>query len=155
LPSICGRRDLRGSDDLRFCLDANLSHKVARALRLVELPFAHVADVFGGAVTGQSPVEDEVIARWCGTGGHVLVTIDGDFRARWVRSGLLATHDVEVIVFHRDILGLAEQHRRVTLAYEGWVQALCRHDAGHRVWEQRARGSPTLMRRRPSGPSQS
>ena len=146
-PSTSGPPDRRRPDELRFCLDAQISYRVARALAEVELPFLHVSDIpgFGDDRPGRAPVEDQAIARWCGATGYVLVTVDSDFRGRWVRSGLLAAHDVEVIVFLHDLVGLAEQHRRITACHPVWVANLTALPAGHRVWEQ---GDRSLQERR-------
>lgn len=131
-----------------FCLDANLSYKIAEAMKLIELPIIHVSRIpgFRGAVTGQSPVEDEVIAKWCATTKTVLVTQDEDFTTRWVRSGLLAQHGAEVIVYGYELLGLEVQHRTMVTHYPLWVARLEPLDYRHRVWQQGRRGSPTEMK---------
>jgi hypothetical protein len=99
---------------------------VAEALAIVRLPFVHVSRVpsMGSAVVGRSPTPDEVIAKWCAATGRVLVTCDEDFRGRWVRSGLLCKHGVEVIVFEKELAGLEEQHHRVTMHYPWWQLTL-------------------------------
>jgi hypothetical protein len=68
-----------------------------------------------------------------------LVTIDSagfSFNGRWVRTGLLARHGVEVIVFDRDIKGITEQHRRLTAHLPYWQSELERQPYGYRVWHQ-------------------
>jgi len=92
------------------------SYKVAGALKLVEHPVIHVNDVLeSGTLTfGQNDTPDEIIAEWCGPSQHVLVTVDADFRGRWLRSGLLAAHRVEVVVFSSDVPGLANQHATIS-----------------------------------------
>jgi Domain of unknown function (DUF5615) len=125
-------------------LDANLSYRVAAALATVHLPFIHVSRVPGmeSDVVGRSPTPDEVIAKWCATAKRVLVTCDEDFRGRWVRSGLLKKHGVEVIVFEKELAGLDEQHHRITMHYPWWQSTLGKHKPAHRVWLQGSRRSP-------------
>jgi len=138
----------RQPDELGFVLDAQISYRVADALALVGLPFLHVSKVpgFGDpAVRGRAPVEDADIAKWCGVTGRILVTADGDFKGRWVRSGLLARHGAEVIVFTEELVGLREQHLRITTGYSHWPARLAAHQAGHRVWLQGRRGLLQLM----------
>lgn len=137
-------------------LDANLSYRVAEALRLVGHSVRHVSEVPSlgkGAVKGQQPAEDEDIAKWCGQTETVLVTIDSDFQTRWVRSGALKRAGVEVIVFPHDLPGLDEQHRIVTACLPGWQRMLGRDAYGHRVWRHNPpRKDPELMigkKRRP------
>jgi hypothetical protein len=109
----------------------------------------HVSKVpgFGSEIPGQSPTADEVIARWCAATEWVLVTTDEDFRGRWWRSGLLRDHGVEVIVFDRDIAGLSEQHRRITLHYGDWQATLAANKYGFRVWRQGSKGPPRPLQR--------
>jgi len=115
---------------------------------------AKVLDVPQGTVHGRQPQPDAEVARWCGAHERVLVTIDADFRTRWVRSQLLASHGVEVVVFTEDLRGLVEQHRRVTAGLEHWDTTLSRDPYGFRVWVQGRRGAPKIQhgpsaRRRP------
>lgn len=132
-----------------FCLDANLSYKVAKALTDVEHPFVHVTNIpaLGRAhVKGQQRAEDEEIAKWCAVTETTLVTIDTDFRGRWLRSGALERCGVEVIVFKRDLIGLDEQHRVVTASIPGWHDTLGSRPYTHRVWEQNPnRKTPDLL----------
>lgn len=121
---------------------------MAEALALVGHDVIHVARAIPpppGTVPGQQPAKDPTIARWCAQTAHVLVTTDGDFRGRWVRSKLLAQHGVEVIVFDKEIVGLAEQHRQVTLHLPHWNSELGRHPYGYRVWLQRLNGKPPKL----------
>lgn len=132
----------RQPDEIRFCLDENLSYKVAEALRVVGVPLLHVSRVpgLGGAKAGQSGADDATVAKWCSATGYVLITCDNDFRAKWVRSGLLASLGVETIVFGWQPRGAKEQHRLITGFYDKWTDQLKHHTAGHRVWLQPKRG---------------
>lgn len=112
------------------------------------LPVTHVVralPAYAGPVEGQSRAPDEVIAPWCARTEHVLVTIDEDFKGRWIRSGLLAEHGVEVIVFDRDIIGLAEQHHRITMHLPHWQDELSGAPYAHRVWLQTRKQRPQLL----------
>ena len=97
-----------------------------------------------GRLKGQCNAADEEIAKFCATAEYVLVTTDTDFNGRWVRSGLLKEHNVEVIVFITELPGLTEQHRRITAHLPYWEQELSRLPYGFRVWEQDRRLKPTL-----------
>lgn len=122
-----------------FCLDANLSFRVAKALAIIEHPVIHVASIPGlgtSTVPGQQNAEDEDIAKWCATTETTLVTADEDFRGRWVRSGALMRHGTEVIVFKKQLVGLDVQHRIITVCLPGWHQRLDPQAYAHRVWEQ-------------------
>ena len=122
---------------------------MADALASVGEPVIHVSKVpgFEGDVAGQSPADDETIAKWCAATGRVLVTCDEDFRGRWVRSGLLERHGVEVIVFDEELAGLRAQHREITRHLPHWQQELGLHQPGHRVWLQsRHRNAPRQRR---------
>lgn len=112
---------------------------MAEALSWIELPFIHVSralPVPSGTIRGHQPRHDSDLARWCGQTEHVLVTIDTDFREKWVRSGLLIKYGVEVIVFATDVKGLDTQHLEITKRYHRWQADLTRYPYGHRVWEQ-------------------
>ncbi len=120
---------------------------MAEALAHVGHPFIHVKDAIAvptGTVAGQSPASDEAISKWCASTAYVLVTCDEDFRGRWERTGLLASHGVEVIVFNRELVGLLEQHRRITLHMPRWKAELERRPYGYRVWDQHPDGGPHL-----------
>lgn len=139
-------RALRASpgspDPIRFCLDENLSYRVADALQIVGVHILHVSKVPGlaGQITGHSGADDPTVARWCATTSHILITCDSDFRARWVRTGLLAKEGAEVIVFKWQVSGLQEQHREITTRLPSWTDSLTRVQRGHRVWIQAKRG---------------
>lgn len=131
-----------------FCLDANLSYRVSKALLIVEHAVSHVSQIpaLGLAhVRGQQRAEDEEIARWCAQTETVLVTIDSDFQSRWVRSGALQRAGVEVIVFTKDLKGLSEQHRVVTACIPRWCQVLGRDAYAHRVWLQHPRRTTPVL----------
>lgn len=116
---------------------------------MVELPFTHVASVFPqppGTPPGRCRTPDPDIAKWCGQTSTVLVTIDTDFHTRWLKSGLLAAHGVEVIVFADDLKGLDEQHARVTRHYPQWQTDLRQQPYAHRVWVQNRQLHPTLLK---------
>lgn len=147
-----------------YCLDANLSYRVASALALVEHPVIHVVEAFPHKVPkpGRCNAEDGEIAEYCAKAELVLVTTDSDFQGRWVRSQLLARHGVEVIVFTEELPGLSEQHRRMTLHLPTWATTLNRDPYGYRVWTQGSKGPPKIMqgkqakrRARPPGTSAS
>ncbi|MGQ0431751.1 MAG: DUF5615 family PIN-like protein [Microthrixaceae bacterium] len=125
--------------DVRFCLDANLSVNVAEALRMVDHDVQHVSEITAlgvGRVRGQQPAEDPDIADYCARTETVLVTIDGDFRGRWAKSGALARAGAEVIVFTKDLVGLREQHQIVTQCLPGWYVDLGSQPYAHRIWDQ-------------------
>jgi hypothetical protein len=135
----------------RFCLDADISYKVAAALATVELPFLHVTEAIPpppGTPRGRQPAPDPEVAKWCGQAQYVLVTIDTDFWSRWVKTGLLANCGVEVIVFNEDLKGLEAQHSRVTRHYAFWQETLGKSPYAHRVWSQTRKLEPGLIQGR-------
>jgi hypothetical protein len=108
-------------------------------LALVEHPIKHINHVLPGSdqvLFGQNDTPDETIAKWCGDNRYVLVTVDSDWRGRWLRSGLLKDHGVEVVVFSRDVPGLQPQHATITKHLPQWQDVLERQPYGHRVWQQ-------------------
>ncbi len=119
---------------------------MAEALALVEHPFVHVSEVLPSPSlpSGQAGASDEEIAAWCADDVSVLVTTDSDFKGRWIRSGLLARHGVEVIVFNRDIPGLGNQHLRITTHLPAWQSELERQPYAYRVWVQNMSGGLKL-----------
>lgn len=122
---------------------------MAEALKLCGYPITHVTEVLPGgatAVPGRNRTPDDVIASWCARTEHVLVTIDEDFRGKWLRSGLLASAGVEVITFDREVAGLRAQHERITKHFPWWEQELSKQPYGHRVWTQGLRLHPRLMK---------
>jgi hypothetical protein len=115
---------------------------------MIGYPVSSVAAEFPENSTqtvGQNRTLDEEIADYCGRSEFVLVTTDEDFRTKWSRAGVLARSGVEVIVFHRDIPGAMEQHRRITLHYDRWQETLSVRPYGPGIWEQRASGPPRLQ----------
>lgn len=137
----------RQPNDLRFCLDANLSYRVSDALKTVRLPFLHVSQIpgFGSETVGRSPAEDENIAKWCAATGYVLVTVDRDLRGRNARTELLANVGAETIVLGWQPSGLEEQHLAITNLLPKWREVLVDQAPGGRVWLQRRRGLPRIQ----------
>ena len=128
---------------------------MAQALALVEEPILHVSEAFPdntGGVPGNCNVPDEQVAEWCGKTAYVLVTADEGFHGRWIRTGLLSNHGVEVIVFDREIKGLPEQHRRITRHLTRWKDVLERDPYGFRVWVQSVNGDPKTLQGKKSRP---
>lgn len=119
---------------------------MADALALVEHRVMHVCTLPGNtaATPGCCDIADEEIAEWCAREKQTLVTIDEDFRGRWVRTGLLKKFGVEVIVFDKDVKGLDEQHRRITLHLPYWHLALGPGPYAYRVWTQTHKNAPSL-----------
>ncbi len=109
-------------------------------------PICHVKDHPDNTaiVYGWCDVDDREIARWCAEHGLTLVTTDSDFTTRWVKSGVLAAHGVEVIVFTQDLNGLREQHVRVGKHLPHWIETLGHYPYGYRVWEQGHANAPKL-----------
>ncbi|HXH58934.1 DUF5615 family PIN-like protein [Iamia sp.] len=145
----------RGSGDRRYCLDANLSYRVARALDLVEWPMVHVADVeeltSEGLRTGQCDADDPAIASWCAANGRVLVTLDDDFKVRRARGRSLVAQGAEVILIEYDLSGRpSRQHSEITRLLPHWDRELGRTAYGPRLWLQsKARNAPVLTAGRP------
>ena len=115
-----------------------MSYLIARALAVVDYPISHVYDVaefeqYRTPILGQCRAPDELIAEYCGTNEIVLVSIDSEFRGKWVRSGVLRKENVEVIVYP-DLIGLRTQVERVVLCYPHWQAALTQRPYGFRVW---------------------
>lgn len=138
---------MRQPDEIKFLLDANLSYRVADALKIVRLRYEHVSKVpgMGDSKVGISRAPDETIAKWCGATGHVLITVDDDFKGRRARTRLLTTLGAEVIVLSFQPIGLEEQHRAITHFRPKWLTTLCEEDSGERVWEQKRTGPLKLL----------
>jgi len=96
----------------------------------------HVHPLNTATTVGQCNVQDEDVAPWCADNRFVLVTIDRGFKTRWIKSGLLADHGVEVIVFAKDIKGPRAQHEAITKRLPHWMAVLGQYPYGFRVWEQ-------------------
>ena len=135
-------------------MDAGLSFRVADALNSLGYPVTCVFRSFPdypGPRHGQCRAPDEVIAEWCAKTEHVLVSTDEDFRGKWVRNGLLATHGVEVIAFQKDLITLRTQHERITRLFSVWEDLLRLNPYGHRVWIQGNANRPVESRQRNRG----
>lgn len=135
---------------LGYCLDANLSHKVAIALRTVEWNVIHVSDVptlnpEPPRFEGQCQASDKEIVEWCTADGRIVVTQDNDFTGRGVEAEAFRANGLEVIWYSEQIEGLAEQHRRITHDITGWERRLNEVGPGARVWIQyKKRNDPVL-----------
>lgn len=121
-----------------------LSYQVAEALA----PFWPIQHVVGhpdntAPVHGQCNVPDEVIAPWASEQRLVVVTIDTDFKARWVKTKLLQNHGVEVIVFTTDLKGPRVQHGRITKHLPYWITDLGRYEYGYRIWDHTENNRPS------------
>jgi hypothetical protein len=122
---------------------------VAQALRCVEWDVIHVSEVTEFVSTqvekGQTPVSDDDIMAWCANQGYVVVTQDDDFTGAKVRAESLRCKNLEVIWIPGQIIGVMEQHRRITLHLPHWERELGRVSPAPRIWEQYAnRNTPTL-----------
>lgn len=140
----------RSPDSIQFVLDANLSANVAKALALVGLPYRHVSDIprFEGPKPGQSTRSDEDIAAWCARAGLVLVTLDDDFRARTVKTAILAGLGVEVIVISHPVAGAEMQLLTLLRLRESWCRTIADLPSGGRIWVQDRRRPLALYKRR-------
>lgn len=142
-----------GSDrSRRYCLDANLSYRLAEALSLVGWPVEHVSSVPGlgtdGLAPGRCDAEDPEIGRWCRDTNTVLVTFDDDFKVRRARAWSLTDGGAEVILFEYALPGLREPHAQLTRLLPAWDRELGRFDYGPRLWSQvRNRTKPVLVQR--------
>ena len=96
-------------------------------------------------------MSDKEIVAWCAGHAHVLVTSDGDFKGRWIRSGLLASHGVEVIVFNQDIQGINNQQCRITKHLPEWQSDLEGQPYAHHVWIQHKKRRLRLKEGRKEG----
>ena len=122
-----------------------MSYQAAESLAPV-WPVMHVVGhpMNSSSVVGQCNVLDEDVAPWVAANELVLVTIDTGFLTKWVKTGLLRNHGVEVIVFSRDLKGLREQHGRIVKHLPHWIEDLGQHAYGYRVWEQTEKLRPTF-----------
>ena len=75
----------------------------------------------------------------------MLVTIDSDFRTRWIKSGLLQSCGAEVIVFTQDLKGPREQHSRIVKHIPHWLADLAAYPYGFRVWQQTQNARPSIV----------
>lgn len=127
---------------MRFCLDANLSFRVAEAIDPSVADVIHVSRVaeLTSASRGRSDAPDEDVARWCAANERVLVTCDDDFRGRRARSAGLAELGLEVIVFVAQLRGLHSQTDTISRKVSAWQDQLGALPYGPRAWIQYARG---------------
>ena len=137
MPSSAPRRS-----ETRFCLDANLSYRVAAAVDPSTANVIHISQVAGLSVDaiGRSDAPDESVARWCAANEVVLVTCDDDFRGRAPRASELTRCGAEVIVFSYQVTGLQNQVDTIARRIASWKQTLEALPYGERVWIQYQRG---------------
>lgn len=131
-----------------FCLDANLSYRVADAIDLNVADIIHVSriDELSISASGSSNASDDEIAAWCATNERVLVTCDDDFRGRNARTTGLTSLGLEVIVFVAQLAGLRNQIESISRWVPAWEKQLAPMPYGARVWIQRSRGNLRLQR---------
>ncbi len=120
---------------------------MANALAAVEYDIVHVVGHPENTHPreGNCNVPDPRIAQWCGEQQRVLVTLDHDFRTKWLKGKVLADAGAEVIVFSKDIKGLTAQHLRVTKHISHWISDLGAGSYEHRVWMQTTKEHPTQV----------
>ena len=133
---------------MRFCLDANLSFRVAEAIDPNVADVIHVSRVAALAATarGRSDASDEDVARWCAAHERVLVTCDDDFRGRSARTAGLTELGLEVIVFVAELRGLHNQIDTISRRVTAWQDQLGVSPYGPRAWIQYSRGRLRLQR---------
>ncbi|MDE0700184.1 MAG: hypothetical protein F4Y27_02890 [Acidimicrobiaceae bacterium] len=131
-----------------FCLDANVSYRVADAIDPSVANIIHVSrvDELSVSATGGSNASDEEIAAWCATKELVLVTCDDDFRGRNARTASLSSLGLEVIVFVAQLAGLRNQIETISQQVPAWEKQLAPMPYGPRVWIQYSRGGLRLQR---------
>ena len=127
---------------VRFCLDANLSFRVAEAIDPNVADVIHVSRItaLASAARGRSDASDEDVARWCATHERVLVTCDDDFRGRTARTAGLTELGLEVIVFVAQMRGLRNQTDTISRRVNAWQDQLGALPYGPRAWVQYSRG---------------
>jgi hypothetical protein len=116
------------------------------------LPFRHVFEVpeferYRTTVVGHTKVPDPEIAQHCADNELVLITFDDDFRAKWVRLGVLAKCGVEVIVLPQ-MAGIDGQLLKVAQCYQNWLRVLGNHPYSYRVWSHDRRSRIPQLRRK-------
>ncbi len=126
---------------MRFCLDANLSFRVAEAIDPNVADVIHVSRVaaLAAVARGQSDAPDEDVARWCAANERVLVTCDDDFRGRTARTAGLTELGLEVIVFVAQLRGLDNQVDTISHRVTTWQDQLGALPYGPRAWIQYSR----------------
>jgi hypothetical protein len=117
------------------------------------LPFKHVFDVpefemYRTSVVGQTQVPDTDIAQHAADNQLVLITFDNDFRAKWVRLGVLAKCGVEVIVLPQ-VPGLDGQLLKIAQGFPHWLTTLGKQPYSYRVWSHNRRSSIPQLRKKP------
>ena len=127
---------------VRFCLDANLSFRVAEAIDPSIADVIHVSRIAALASTarGRSDASDEDVARWCAANERVLVTCDDDFRGRNARTTGLTETGLEVIVLVAQLRGLQNQIDTISRRVTAWQRHLDAMPYGPRAWVQYSRG---------------
>lgn len=133
---------------MRFCLDANLSFRVAEAIDPNVADVIHVSRVAALASTarGRSDASDEDVACWCAANERVLVTCDDDFRGRRARTAGLTELGLEVIVFVAQLRGLQHQIDSISCRLIAWQDQLGALPYGPRAWIQYSKGRLRLQR---------
>lgn len=133
---------------MRFCLDANLSFRVAEASDPNVADVIHVSRVaaLASAARGRSDASDEDVARWCVASERVLVTCDDDFRGRSARTAELTELGLEVIVFVVQLRGLDNQVDTIFRRVTTWQHQLDALPYGPRAWGQYYKGRLRLQR---------
>ncbi|MDE0162660.1 MAG: DUF5615 family PIN-like protein [Acidimicrobiaceae bacterium] len=133
---------------MRFCLDANLSFRVAEAIDPNVADVIHVSRVaaLASSARGRSDASDEDVARWCAANERVLVTCDDDFRGRRARTSGLTELGLEVIMFVAQLRGLQYQIDTIARRVTAWQDHLGVLLYGPRTWIQYSRGRPRLQR---------
>lgn len=148
MPQPSGRPD---SPERRYCLDANISYRVADALSLVTWPVTHVSLVeelgSDDFLPGRSDATDADIGRWCGETRTVLITLDDDFNARRARAWTMADEGAEVVLLEYDVRGVRQPHAEITRLLPVWERELGRYEYGPRLWRQTRNRKPVLDQR--------
>lgn len=135
---------------LRYCLDASISHKVAKALRTVEYDVVQASEVDELRLgterhPGQAATDDLSVAQWSAEEGRILVAVDNDHTGRGHRSYALRDVGVEVIWFTSDLVGLHTQFQEIAKRLPHWQTTLSREPRAPRLWIQRGnRTAPEL-----------
>ena len=153
MPQPSGGRD---STERRYCLDANISYRVAEALSLVTWPVTHVSLVeelgSDDLLLGRSDATDADIGRWCRETRTVLITLDDDFKARRARAWTIAGEGAEVVLFEYALAGVRQPHAEFTRLLPVWERELGRYGYGPRLWRQVKNRNKPVLEQRAAGP---